>query len=57
MDHAQILMSELADFRVRISASGSDTYGAWRGGAHDDLVLALALAVWWADRIARKAEK
>lgn len=55
-DHAQTLVAELADFRVRISASGSDTYGAWRDGAHDDLVLALALAVWWGDRLARRSQ-
>ena len=24
-----------------------DSYGAWREGAHDDMVLAVAIAVWW----------
>ena len=28
-----------------------DTYGAWREGVHDDLVLATALACWYAERI------
>lgn len=56
-DHAQTLVAELADFRVRMSASGSDTYGAWRDGAHDDLVLALALAVWWGDRMPARSRK
>ena len=56
-DHAQTLVAELADFRVRISASGSDSYGAWRDGAHDDLVLALALAVWWGDRMAARGAR
>jgi len=40
------LVEELTAMRVRISASGRDTYGAWREGAHDDLVLAVALACW-----------
>ncbi len=56
-DHAQTLVAELADFRVRIGASGLDTYGAWREGAHDDLVLALALAVWWGDRMAARGAR
>ena len=50
-DDAQSLATELADFRVRISASGSDSYGAWGSRTHDDLVLALALAIWWAERL------
>jgi hypothetical protein len=27
-----------------------DSYGCWREGAHDDLVLAVALACWRAKR-------
>ncbi|MCO6418985.1 hypothetical protein JYK14_22905 [Siccirubricoccus sp. KC 17139] len=50
-DHADTLVRELADFRVKITAGGADQYGAWREGAHDDLVLALALSVWWAERV------
>ena len=48
-EQAETLARELADFRVRITAGGSDQYGVWREGQHDDLVLALALAVWWAE--------
>ena len=50
---AAALREELANFRVTIGASGHDRYEAggpaidWRqGGAHDDLVLALAMCVW-----------
>lgn len=46
---APVLQSELLNFRVRISLSGHDSYGAgsdWRDSAHDDLVLAVALACW-----------
>ena len=44
-----VLTAELLNFRATISAAGHDSYGAgqdWREGNHDDLVLALALAVW-----------
>ena len=30
----------------QLSAAGHDSYGAWREKAHDDLVLAVAMAVW-----------
>ena len=46
---ATILTDELVTFRVKISLGGHDSYGAgadWRDGHHDDLVLALALALW-----------
>jgi hypothetical protein len=49
---AQLLVQELLNFRVTISLSGRDSYGAgeeWRDGAHDDLVLATALAAWYAE--------
>ena len=39
------LVAELQDFRATVTDSGRWTFGA-RAGAHDDLVLALALAVW-----------
>ena len=38
-------MGELQAFRVTLTARGRDTYAA-RSGEHDDLVLAVALAVW-----------
>jgi hypothetical protein len=43
---AEMLHNELMGMRVRISASGHDSYGSGREGQHDDLVLALALACW-----------
>jgi hypothetical protein len=50
-----VLVAELQNFRVRISASGHDSYGAgggeeWRVGSHDDLVLAVAIALWATQR-------
>ncbi len=38
-----------AIFRTKISEGGRDTYGA-RSGAHDDLVLSVAMGAWLATR-------
>ena len=44
---ADVLTSELLAFRVTISKAGHDSYGNdWRENPHDDIVLAVALAVW-----------
>ncbi len=45
------LVQELLAFRVKIDPlTAHDSYGAWREGAHDDLVLAVAVAAWWGQR-------
>jgi hypothetical protein len=49
---AATLEQELRTFRAKISLSGHDQYGAgedWRSAPHDDLVLALAVASWFAE--------
>ena len=45
LDEAETLVRELQDFRVEFTAAGHLTFNA-RSGKHDDLVLALAIAVW-----------
>jgi hypothetical protein len=50
MPEAPKLIQEMLAFQVKISDKAHDSYGAWREGAHDDLVLAVALAVWKAER-------
>lgn len=47
---AETLRSELLNFRVKVSASGHDSYESWREKDHDDLVLAAALCSWVAAR-------
>ena len=43
--------AELQNFRVKIDPqTAHDSYSAWREGQHDDVVLAVALAVWLAGR-------
>lgn len=41
---------------MKISASGHDTYEAWREGIHDDTVLATAIAIWYAERRGKRRE-
>ena len=43
---ADVLIRELADYQVKITASANEAFGAWRDGQHDDLVLALGIALW-----------
>jgi hypothetical protein len=52
---AAILVKEMLNFKVKITAAAHDTYGAWREGTHDDLVLAVALTCWYRERFARAA--
>ena len=49
LPHVKTLEEELLKFEVKITDAGTDTYGAWREGAHDDLVFALCLAVWFGE--------
>jgi hypothetical protein len=44
-----LLTEELLNFQVKITTAANDTYGAWREGQHDDLVLAVAMAAWFAE--------
>jgi hypothetical protein len=44
--HGPAFLSELAEMRLKITPAGRASYGAWRAGAHDDLVFAVALACW-----------
>lgn len=45
----QVLLKELEDFRYKVTVHGNDTYNA-KSGAHDDMLLACALAVWHANQ-------
>lgn len=49
LSEARNLVSELQDFRANFTDSGNAQFGA-RSGAHDDLVLAVAIGAWWANR-------
>lgn len=42
----EVLVKEMLDFKVKITESANDTYGAWREGQHDDLLFSVMLASW-----------
>jgi len=46
LPESETLVQELGNIRIKVSLGGQDTYGVWREGDHDDLVLAAALACW-----------
>jgi len=47
LEHGPVLAQELQDFKVKIdSRTAHDSYGSWREGSHDDLILATAIALW-----------
>lgn len=50
---APVLVRELLAMDVTLSAAAHDSYGA-RSGDHDDLVLALSLALWGAEGCGRR---
>jgi hypothetical protein len=45
LPEASTLVRELLNYRVKITQSANSTYGCWREGERDDLLLAVALAV------------
>jgi sulfur relay (sulfurtransferase) DsrF/TusC family protein len=51
------LVRELQNFQVKITDAANDTYGAWREGTHDDLVLAVALALYIGTKPVYKRQK
>jgi hypothetical protein len=46
-----VLVKELLNFKVRVTPAANETFGCWREGAHDDLVLAVALAAWAGENV------
>jgi hypothetical protein len=55
LTEAGALRNELAEFRRHLSASGNATWSA-RATAHDDIVMALALCVFWATHRNKRGE-
>ena len=50
LPEGRVLRHELQSFKAKINiATGHDSYEAWREGDHDDLVLSLAMAAWYAE--------
>jgi hypothetical protein len=51
LEHGPALAAEMAAMQVRMTPNGREQFGAWREGAHDDLVFAVALACWGAKKV------
>lgn len=47
----EVFKKELSNFRVKITDSAKETFEAWRQNDHDDIVLAQAIAIWWAEKV------
>jgi hypothetical protein len=52
---APTLVRELSSFQVKVTRTTHETFGSTGDGQHDDLVLALAVAVWSAERCPARA--
>ena len=50
LPHAALLARELVKFRFKVGHKRSEDALDWREGPDDDLVLALAIAAWEAER-------
>jgi hypothetical protein len=46
LEHADTLKRELMNFEIRVTQAAHESFGAFREGVHDDLVLAVAMAAW-----------
>jgi hypothetical protein len=53
---ANAFVTEMLAFRVKLSATGHDSYGA-EPGEHDDLVLAVGVALWHAEWLRTTARR
>lgn len=48
---AKVLSGEMLNFKWKFNAATAhDSYGAWREGDHDDLLLAVSMAAWMGER-------
>jgi len=51
LPEAATLVRELETFRMRVDpVTAHDSYAAWRDKDHDDVLLAVALGIWWGER-------
>ena len=50
LPHGDILITELSNYTMKINLNGNTQFEAWRESIHDDLVLSVALPVWYASK-------
>jgi hypothetical protein len=49
LPEAEILVEEMLSFGSRTTDSGNEVFGNFKSGSHDDLVLAICVAVWYSE--------
>jgi hypothetical protein len=54
LPESAMLVRELAVFQLKVNAPAKEELDAWREGAHDDLVLAVAVAAWLGEHAMRR---
>ena len=52
----KILMAELANFKIKVTAKGNDTYEHAKSTGHDDTVISLALALYYLSLLRTRAD-
>lgn len=50
LPEVEVLQKELLNFQVKVTDAANAQFGTWREGAHDDMVLSVALAAWYGER-------
>ncbi|HEC61102.1 MAG TPA: hypothetical protein ENI27_02480 [bacterium] len=51
LPEASVLKNEILNFKVKVNLkTGGESFESWRENEHDDLVLATALPIWYAQR-------
>lgn len=53
LQEKQTVINELTNFKMKLTRAGNTTYEAWRESDHDDLVLSIAIGVWYAKRFGK----
>jgi hypothetical protein len=49
------MLDELENYEIHVSDEGSDSFGAFKTGKHDDLVTSLGLAVWLGEQFGARS--
>lgn len=57
LPESDIIKKEFQNFRLKVTPKGNDTYEAWREGDHDDLVLSVALGVYFGEKYREPAKR
>jgi hypothetical protein len=52
----KILLAELANFKIKVTAKGNDTYEHAKSTGHDDTVISLALALYYLSLLRTRAD-